>query len=73
MAKHYILFPNYSQGLKLEVLLKQNNIKYVISPTPRKLSTSCGISIMYNKKDEEVIKDIIDKNSVEIKGLFTIE
>ncbi len=73
MAKHYILFPNYSQGLKLESLLKQKDIKYVISPTPRQLSSSCGISIMYNKEDEEVIKDIVEKSKVEIKGLFTID
>ncbi|MBZ2174431.1 DUF3343 domain-containing protein [Schnuerera sp. xch1] len=73
MEKNYILFPNYSQGLKLESFLNDNNIKYVISPTPRKLSTCCGISIMYNKKDEDDIKAIIKNNSVEIKGLYTLE
>lgn len=73
MEKNYILFPNYSQGLKLEALLKKNNIKYVISPTPRKLSSSCGISIMYNKKDESTIKSIIKGNSINVKGLFSLE
>lgn len=73
MGKHYILFPNYSQGLKLESYLKESGIKYVISPTPRKLSTSCGISIMYEKEDEEKIESIIEKNSIEIKGLFTLD
>ncbi|GFR35723.1 DUF3343 domain-containing protein [Thermobrachium celere] len=56
MEKNYILFPSYNQGLALESLLKSHNIKYVISPTPRQLSTCCGISIMYYKKDEEFIK-----------------
>lgn len=73
MAKHYILFPNYSQGLKLESLLKQKDIKYVISPTPRQLSSSCGISIMYNKEDENAIKNIIRGSSVKINGFFTID
>ncbi|NLV75969.1 MAG: DUF3343 domain-containing protein [Tissierellia bacterium] len=73
MAKHYILFPNYSQGLKLESLLKQKDIKYVISPTPRQLSSSCGISIMYNKEDENAIKNIIIGSSVKINGFFTID
>lgn len=73
MEKNYILFPNYSQGLKLESLLKANKIKYVISPTPRKLSSCCGISIMYNKVDEESIKALIEENSIEIKGLYTLE
>lgn len=73
MEKNYILFPNYSQGLKLESLLKDNNIKYVISPTPRKLSTCCGISIMYKKEDEDRIKKIIENNSIEVSGLYTLD
>lgn len=73
MEKNYILFPNYSQGLKLESLLKSNNIKYVISPTPRKLSTCCGISIMYKKEDEDRIKKIIENNSIEVSGFYTLE
>ena len=73
MEKNYILFPNYSQGLKLEEFLKENNIKYVISPTPRKLSSSCGISIMYKKEDERTIESIIKENLIEIKGLFTLD
>lgn len=73
MEKNYILFPNVSQGLKLESLLKENNIKYIISPTPRKLSKCCGISIMYKKEDEDRIKEIIENNSVEVIGLYTLE
>lgn len=73
MERNYILFPNYSQGLKLESCLKADKIKYVISPTPRQLSSSCGISIMYNKKDEEDIKTIIKDNSIEITGLYTLD
>lgn len=73
MEKHYILFPNYSQGLKLESFLKEDGIKYVISPTPRKLSTSCGISIMYEKEDEKKIRSIIRENLIEVEGLFTLD
>ncbi|NLX63122.1 MAG: DUF3343 domain-containing protein [Tissierellia bacterium] len=73
MEKNYILFPNHSQGLKLEAVLKANKIKYVISPTPRKLSSCCGISIMYRKEDEERIKTLIEENSVEVTGLYTLE
>ena len=73
MEKNYILFPNHSQGLKLETYLKANNIKYVISPTPRKLSKSCGISIIYKKKDEEDIRKIIKENLIEVEGLYTLD
>lgn len=73
MEKNYILFPNFSQGLKLESLLKEEKIKHVVSPTPRKLSTCCGISIMYEKKDEDRIKKIVENNSIEVLGFYTLD
>ncbi|MFD3158385.1 DUF3343 domain-containing protein [Haloimpatiens sp. FM7330] len=71
--KHYILFHNHTNGIKLESLLKKEKIKYIISPTPRQLSASCGISIIYNEKDEEKIKKIIKENHIETAGFHTIK
>jgi len=71
--KHYILFPSYNMGLALEGLLKKQKIKYTIVPTPRELSTCCGISIQYNKTDEERIKEIVKDNSIDIIGFHSIE
>ncbi|RBP39570.1 DUF3343 domain-containing protein [Garciella nitratireducens] len=73
MEKNFILFPNYSQGLKLESLLKSNHIKYVIAPTPRQLSKCCGISIMYYKEDEERIQSIIKSNFIQVLGFYTLD
>ena len=72
MERNYILFNNHTNGLKLESFLKKNSIKYTISPTPRKLSTSCGISVMYKKEDEQKIKEIVKDNDIEVKGFYTI-
>lgn len=69
----YILFPNYTEGLKLEKVLKNNSIKYVISPTPRKLSSFCGISIKYSKKDKEKIEKLVDINNINIEGFFVVQ
>ena len=71
--RYYILFNNYTDGLKLESKLKDNKIKYVISPTPRQLSSCCGISIMYNKEDEMKIRKIIDKDNLSTKGFYSLE
>ncbi|WP_035292805.1 DUF3343 domain-containing protein [Clostridium sp. KNHs214] len=70
---HYILFKNHTEGMKLEELLRENNIKYVISPTPRELSTCCGISVVYKKEDEEKIKGIVEKNSIDVMGFYTLK
>ncbi len=67
--RFYILFPSHTEGMKLESVLRKNGIKNTIVPTPRKLSVCCGISIMYNKEDEERIKVLIKENNVDIIGM----
>lgn len=71
--KYYILFPSYNNGLQLESKLKRNNIKYTIVPAPRELSSCCGISIMYNKEDEERIREIIEVECISITGFYSLK
>ena len=70
--RFYILFPSYTEGMKLETILKKNSIKYTIVPTPRQLSASCGISLMYNNEDEDKIIKIIEENNVNILGMKSL-
>ncbi|EPS52169.1 hypothetical protein CFSAN002368_11133 [Clostridium botulinum A1 str. CFSAN002368] len=56
-TNYYILFPSHTEGMKVDSLLSKNKIKHTIVPTPRELSKSCGICIMYNKNDEDFIKN----------------
>jgi ribosomal protein L7Ae-like RNA K-turn-binding protein len=71
--RYYILFPSHTEGIKLESVLKKEKIKYTIVPTPRELSASCGIAIMYNKEDEERIRYLIDIHKVKTSGLHSVE
>lgn len=71
-TNHYILFPSHTEGMKLEEKLKENKIKHTISPTPRELTTCCGISIIYNFHDEDKIKNIINENHINIIGLKSL-
>ncbi len=71
--KYYILFESHTDGLKVESHLKKEGIKYTIAPTPRKLSTCCGISIMYEIEDEKRIKRIVEENNLRIKGFHSLE
>ena len=71
--RFYILFPSYTEGMKLEAILKKNSIKYTIVPTPRQLSVSCGISIMYNSEDGDKITKIIEENNVIILGMKSLD
>jgi hypothetical protein len=71
--KYYILFDSYNWGLMLEAKLKSRKIKYTIAPTPRQFAISCGMSIIYNKEDEEEIKTVISEYEIQIKGFFELD
>lgn len=70
--KHYVLFPSYNSGLALEAALKRESIKYTIVPTPRELSSCCGIAIQYDKNNEEDIKKIVEDNCISVVGFESI-
>jgi hypothetical protein len=69
---YYILFPNVTEGLRLEKLLKAEDIRYTIVPTPRELSKCCGISIKYEGVDESSIKLLVDKHGIGIEGFRSL-
>lgn len=71
--RYYILFPSHTEGMKLEKVLKEEKIKYTIVPTPRQLSTCCGISIMYNKEDKDKIEALINMHNVKILGFHSVD
>jgi hypothetical protein len=65
---YYVLFPNVTEGLKLEKHLKEKGIKYTIVPTPRELSKCCGICIMYEKEAEDSIRLEVEKHEIKTEG-----
>lgn len=71
--RFYILFPSHTEGMKLDSLLRKNGIKHTIVPTPRQLSVSCGISIMYNEEDGARIRTLIEENGVNILRMESLE
>ena len=68
-TKFYILFPSHTEAMRMEDIFKKQSIKYTIVKTPKELSETCDISIMYNKKDEGKIKILIEMNGINIGGM----
>lgn len=50
------IFESTHQVLKVEKILKENNIKYDIIPTPKEFSSDCGMSIRIADSSEEINK-----------------
>lgn len=66
VMEYYVLFPNHNSGLQLYNKLKSLKIKATITPTPRRASTCCGISLLVLEKDVEDIKTIVAEEKIEI-------
>lgn len=72
MIKYYVLFGSTNDGLAFEKVLKENNLKYTIVPTPRILSKCCGISIMVNEELLDEIKLLMNEKNLKNEGLYKI-
>lgn len=73
MTYDYVLFPNHLEGLKLEKLLKAENIKYTITPAPREISSCCGITIRIKPELTNRVQSIVKSHDISIDGIQSLE
>lgn len=73
LIRHYVLFPNHDNGMRLYQELKNRGIRSTIAPTPRSASKCCGISLLVDEKDIEAIQDCIRENQIEIVRIAAVE
>ncbi|MEN6350274.1 MAG: DUF3343 domain-containing protein [Syntrophomonas sp.] len=68
-----ITFNSTSQALKAEKILKEFQAKFIIIPTLREISTSCGLSIKVAPDNiDSYFYELIDKN-VTMAGVYRVE
>ncbi|MDF2883341.1 MAG: hypothetical protein K0R54_3898 [Clostridiaceae bacterium] len=71
MDKYYIItFQNTHQAMKGERVLKENQIKCNIMPTPTMITRSCGISIIFKEDEKNTINALVKHNELEIKAMY---
>lgn len=66
--KYISLFYTHSGAIKFSNRLKKENTKHKIQPSPRKLSSNCGISVEFDY--EKDIKNLIVED---VESLYSIE
>ncbi len=71
MAKYYIAtFYNTQGAIKAESMLRKENIRITVMPTPSHINRSCGISLRFQQEEYERIIDIIEEGKLEVKGVY---
>ncbi|MBC8590398.1 DUF3343 domain-containing protein [Wansuia hejianensis] len=65
-----ITFKSTHFALQGEVVFKDNNIVFKTIPTPREVSHSCGLALLFMVDDIDIVKNIIEKGLLQIDGLY---
>ena len=71
MSYYIIVFMNTHTAMSGEKKLQEIGINFRIMPTPTAITQSCGICIRI--EDEETIREIIDEDIIQFKGVYKRE
>lgn len=64
-----VLFYTTSSAMRAEKLLKKEGCCIKLVPTPRELSSNCGIALRFDWTQYEKVKSTLDVTGVEIEGI----
>jgi hypothetical protein len=67
-----ITFKSTNYAMKSELAFKNEEISFRTIPTPREITHSCGLAIKFDLEDTVLAKKIVDKNDLNIDGIFKI-
>lgn len=69
---YVIAFDSTHYAIQGEKILKNRNIDIKVIPTPREITASCGLSIKFNPEFFEQIKNLLEENSLSIRGIYKL-
>jgi len=65
-----IAFDSTQQALRAEMLLEYADVEIDIRPTPKEITAGCALSIEFPAEELDTVRNVIDGEKVEIRGLF---
>lgn len=65
-----ITFKSTNFALQGEEILKDNDLTFKTIPTPRDVSTSCGLSLLFLEEDIDKVKKLIDQEILKIDSMY---
>lgn len=67
-----VLFHSPSHALRAEKVLKGAGFEYKLIPTPRQLSSDCGMALRFARQDEMRVEKTLNENRVPAVGIRRI-
>lgn len=65
-----VTFNSTHHAISGEKIFKDNNIVFKTIPTPREITLSCGLSILFSLEDLLRVKDLCNSNVFSVKGVY---
>ncbi len=56
--------------IQAEGVFKSKGISFRTIPTPREITVSCGLSIIFSLDDIDKVKEMVDSNEIDIDGIY---
>lgn len=66
-----IAFDSTQQALRAEMLLEFAEVEIDLFPTPKEITAGCALSIEFPRESLDIVKEIIIRESVEIRGIYS--
>jgi hypothetical protein len=67
-----VLFYSTSHAIRAEKVLKLAGVAHKMIPTPRQLSSDCGMALRFDRADEERVSRTLAEHKVSINGIHAI-
>lgn len=70
---HLFTFVSTSHALKAEKVLKDEGMNFMMIPTLREISASCGLSVKVAPDDFDCSAELLDQNHVQMNGIYYVQ
>lgn len=67
-----VLFHSTAHAIRAEKVLQQAGLPIKMIPTPRQISSDCGMALRFARPDTELVAATLEKNRVPINGIHAI-
>lgn len=63
-------FKSTHYAIQAEKVLKENDVFFKTIPTPREVSHSCGLALLFTLESIDKVKVLMESGAIQIDGLY---
>ena len=67
-----VLFHSTAHALRAEKVLEQSGMQIKLIPTPRQISSDCGMALRFERAEEERVAAVLAESQVPTNGIHPL-